>query len=70
MLILAERIGGILLGAAPPVHILLPSATARRIVSMTALAVIRDTVEVGDPSIAAGHLARRTGFDFEDFWNE
>jgi malate dehydrogenase (oxaloacetate-decarboxylating)(NADP+) len=32
-------VGGILLGAAQPVHILTPSATVRRIVNMTALAV-------------------------------
>lgn len=34
-------LGPILLGAAKPVHILTPSATARRIVNMTALAVSR-----------------------------
>jgi len=33
-------VGGILLGAARPVHILAPSATVRRIVNMTALAVV------------------------------
>ena len=33
-------VGGILLGAARPVHILTPSATVRRIVNMTALAVV------------------------------
>ena len=33
-------VGGILLGAAKPVHILTPSATVRRIVNMTALAVV------------------------------
>ena len=32
-------VGGILLGAAKPVHILTPSATVRRIVNMTAVAV-------------------------------
>jgi malate dehydrogenase (oxaloacetate-decarboxylating)(NADP+) len=32
-------VGGILLGAAQPVHIMTPSATVRRIVNMTALAV-------------------------------
>ena len=32
-------VGPILLGAAAPVHILTPSATVRRIVNMTALAV-------------------------------
>jgi malate dehydrogenase (oxaloacetate-decarboxylating)(NADP+) len=31
-------VGGILLGAAKPAHILTPSATVRRIVNMTALA--------------------------------
>lgn len=35
----SAAIGPILLGAAKPVHILTPSATARRIVNMTALAV-------------------------------
>jgi malate dehydrogenase (oxaloacetate-decarboxylating)(NADP+) len=33
-------VGGILLGAAKPAHILTPSATVRRIVNMTALAVV------------------------------
>ena len=33
-------VGGILLGAARPVHILTPSATVRRLVNMTALAVV------------------------------
>ncbi len=33
-------VGGILLGAARPVHILAPSSTVRRIVNMTALAVV------------------------------
>jgi len=33
-------VGGILLGAAKPVHILSPSATVRRIVNMTALATV------------------------------
>ena len=33
-------VGGILLGAARPAHILTPSATVRRIVNMTALAVV------------------------------
>ena len=32
-------VGGILLGAAKPVHILTPSATVRRILNMTAVAV-------------------------------
>jgi malate dehydrogenase (oxaloacetate-decarboxylating)(NADP+) len=32
-------IGPVLLGAAQPVHILTPSATVRRIINMTALAV-------------------------------
>ena len=38
-------VGGILLGAARPVHILAPSATVRRIVNMTALAVVDATSE-------------------------
>lgn len=33
-------VGGILLGAALPVHILTPSSTVRRIVNMSALAVV------------------------------
>jgi malate dehydrogenase (oxaloacetate-decarboxylating)(NADP+) len=33
-------VGGILLGAAQPAHVLTPSATVRRIVNMTALAVV------------------------------
>jgi malate dehydrogenase (oxaloacetate-decarboxylating)(NADP+) len=33
-------IGPILLGAAKPVHIITPSSTVRRIVNMTALAVV------------------------------
>jgi malate dehydrogenase (oxaloacetate-decarboxylating)(NADP+) len=33
-------VGGILLGAAKPVHIMTPSSTTRRIVNMTALAVV------------------------------
>jgi malate dehydrogenase (oxaloacetate-decarboxylating)(NADP+) len=32
-------VGGILLGAAKPVHIMMPSATVRRVVNMTAVAV-------------------------------
>jgi malate dehydrogenase (oxaloacetate-decarboxylating)(NADP+) len=32
-------VGGILLGAAMPVHIMTPSSTVRRIVNMTAIAV-------------------------------
>jgi malate dehydrogenase (oxaloacetate-decarboxylating)(NADP+) len=32
-------VGPILLGAAAPVHVLTPSATMRRVVNMTALAV-------------------------------
>jgi malate dehydrogenase (oxaloacetate-decarboxylating)(NADP+) len=33
-------VGGILLGAAQAAHVLTPSATVRRIVNMTALAVV------------------------------
>jgi len=33
-------VGPILLGAAKPVHILTPTATVRRLVNMTALAVV------------------------------
>ncbi|MGH8140897.1 MAG: NADP-dependent malic enzyme [Steroidobacteraceae bacterium] len=36
----AATVGGILLGAARPVHIMTPSATVRRIVDMTAFAVV------------------------------
>jgi len=42
-------VGPILLGAAKPVHVLTPSATVRRIINMTALAVVE-----------AGHLERKT----------
>ena len=38
-------IGPILLGAAAPVHILTPSATMRRVVNMTALAVAECAAE-------------------------
>ncbi|MBI5259656.1 MAG: NADP-dependent malic enzyme [Burkholderiales bacterium] len=49
-------IGPILLGAAAPVHILTPSATMRRVVNMTALAVA-DAAELRDALAAAagGH---------------
>jgi malate dehydrogenase (oxaloacetate-decarboxylating)(NADP+) len=40
-------VGGILLGAARPVHILTPSSTVRRIVNMTALAVVDATLHHG-----------------------
>lgn len=43
-------VGGILLGAASPVHILTSSSTVRRIVNMTALA----TVDAGSQRAAAG----------------
>jgi malate dehydrogenase (oxaloacetate-decarboxylating)(NADP+) len=43
-------IGPILLGCAKPVHILTPSATVRRIVNMTALAVV-DANNVRQPSL-------------------
>ena len=33
-------VGPVLLGAAQPVHVLTPSATVRRLVNMTALAVV------------------------------
>jgi malate dehydrogenase (oxaloacetate-decarboxylating)(NADP+) len=39
--------GPILLGAARPVHILTTSATVRRIINMTALAVVDAQQEVG-----------------------
>jgi malate dehydrogenase (oxaloacetate-decarboxylating)(NADP+) len=40
-------VGGILLGAARPVHILTPSSTVRRIVNMTALAVVDASAQRG-----------------------
>ena len=43
-------VGGILLGAAKPVHIMTPSATVRRIVNMTAFAV----AEAATRKVAAG----------------
>jgi malate dehydrogenase (oxaloacetate-decarboxylating)(NADP+) len=46
-------VGPILLGAALPAHILTPSATVRRIVNMTALAVA-DAAELAAPAIASG----------------
>ena len=52
-------IGPILLGAAAPVHILTPSATMRRVVNMTALAVA-DAAELRDattPAAPAGNPA-------------
>jgi malate dehydrogenase (oxaloacetate-decarboxylating)(NADP+) len=52
-------VGPVLLGAARPVHILTPSATVRRIVNMTALAVADAAAEAGSspylsPSPASG----------------
>ena len=46
-------VGPILLGAAKPVHILTPSATVRRIVNMTALAVA-DAAALADGAAALG----------------
>ncbi len=40
-------VGGILLGAAQPVHVLTPSSTVRRIVNMTAVAVAEAEAKVG-----------------------
>ncbi|WP_374546541.1 NADP-dependent malic enzyme [Rhodoblastus sp.] len=45
-------VGGILMGAAKPVHILTPSATVRRIVNLTALAVA-DAAAHGEVPLAA-----------------
>jgi len=42
-------VGGILLGAAAPVHIMTPSATVRRIVDMTAFAVAEAGAQRGSP---------------------
>ncbi|MGZ5217340.1 MAG: phosphate acyltransferase, partial [Caldimonas sp.] len=44
-------VGPILLGAAKPAHILTPSATVRRVVNMTALAVA-DVAEAADEAAA------------------
>jgi malate dehydrogenase (oxaloacetate-decarboxylating)(NADP+) len=52
-------IGPILLGAAAPVHILTPSATMRRVVNMTALAVA-DAAALADASPAVG-ATKETG---------
>jgi malate dehydrogenase (oxaloacetate-decarboxylating)(NADP+) len=38
-------VGPVLLGAAKPVHILTPSATVRRLVNMTAMAVVDANLE-------------------------
>ena len=43
-------VGGILLGAARPVHILTPSSTVRRIVNMTALAAADAGSQRGEAS--------------------
>ena len=50
-------IGPILLGAAAPVHILTPSATMRRVVNMTALAVA-DAAALADAGAGAKETAR------------
>ena len=44
-------IGPILLGAAKPVHIITPTATVRRIVNMTALAVVDANAQRGQQSV-------------------
>jgi malate dehydrogenase (oxaloacetate-decarboxylating)(NADP+) len=49
-------VGPMLLGAAAPAHILTPSATVRRVVNMTALAVA-DAVAAGGPSHPAAEPA-------------
>ena len=51
-------IGPILLGAAAPAHILTPSATMRRLVNMTALAVA-DAAELKEAGVAAVKVAAR-----------
>jgi malate dehydrogenase (oxaloacetate-decarboxylating)(NADP+) len=51
-------VGGILLGAARPVHILTPSATVRRILNMTAVVVAEASArQSGAPASSGG--ARR-----------
>ena len=47
-------VGPILLGAAMPAHILTPSATVRRIVNMTALAVADAVADAGSEPVAVG----------------
>ena len=47
-------VGGILLGAAKPVHILTPSATVRRILNMTAVAVAEAGAQESAPAPAQG----------------
>jgi malate dehydrogenase (oxaloacetate-decarboxylating)(NADP+) len=49
-------VGGILLGAARPVHIMTPSSTVRRIVNMTALAVV-DAGSLRAASAGQAHAA-------------
>jgi malate dehydrogenase (oxaloacetate-decarboxylating)(NADP+) len=49
-------VGGILMGAAKPVHILTPSATVRRIVNLTALAVADSAALDAAPSPVAADL--------------
>jgi malate dehydrogenase (oxaloacetate-decarboxylating)(NADP+) len=46
-------VGPVLLGAAQPVHVLTPSATMRRVVNMTALAVADAAAWAGDNAAAA-----------------
>jgi malate dehydrogenase (oxaloacetate-decarboxylating)(NADP+) len=46
-------VGGILMGAAKPAHILTPSATVRRIVNMTALAVTDTAAQEASPVVAS-----------------
>jgi malate dehydrogenase (oxaloacetate-decarboxylating)(NADP+) len=47
-------VGGILLGAAKPVHILTPSATVRRILNMTAVAVAEAGAQESAPAAPQG----------------
>ena len=49
-------VGGILMGAAKPVHILTPSATVRRIVNLTALAVADSAAQDATPSTVDASL--------------
>jgi malate dehydrogenase (oxaloacetate-decarboxylating)(NADP+) len=51
-------VGPMLLGAARPAHILTPSATVRRVVNMTAVAVA-DAVDSAAPIVTPGLAALR-----------
>jgi malate dehydrogenase (oxaloacetate-decarboxylating)(NADP+) len=50
-------VGGILLGLARPVHIMTPSSTVRRLVNMTAVAVVDAGARASSPAAAQGPQA-------------